>query len=92
MYRLIWLLLKQSRKGVPMQSLDQQNQFALPGEAFGVKAVGRRGGGVLPDLGLGYTREVYEKCVKCQRKALGLCWAWQTYLSLLCGSSLRGPT
>ncbi|MBZ6375620.1 MAG: hypothetical protein LBE67_11655 [Kocuria palustris] len=33
------------------------------GEAFGVKAVGRRGGGVLPDLGLGvYERGIREVC------------------------------
>ncbi|CAG8170485.1 unnamed protein product [Penicillium nalgiovense] len=55
-----WILLKQSRKGVCMQCLGQQNQFALLGEAFGVKAVGRRGGGVLPDLGLG----IYERCIR----------------------------
>ena len=47
-----WILLKKPRKGVSMQCLGQQNQIALLGEAFGVKAVGRRGGGVLPDLGL----------------------------------------
>lgn len=75
MYRLIWFLLKLSCTRVSVQCLDQQNQFDLLGEAFGVKAVGRRGGGVLPDLGLG----VYERCTRCvsspREKAWNLCWA-----------------
>lgn len=59
--------------GVSVQCLDQQNQFDLLGEAFGVKAVGRRGGGVLPDLGLGG----YERCTRYvsspREKAWSLC-------------------
>lgn len=55
------VLLKLSRTRVSVQCLDQRNQFNLLGEAFGVKAVGRRGGGVLPDLGLG-VYEAYERC------------------------------
>lgn len=63
-----------------MQCLDQHNQSDLLGEAFGVKAVGTRGGGVLPDLGLGvyerYTRYVFSP----REKEWSLCWVRQTHV------------
>lgn len=78
--------MKLSRTGVSVQCLDQQNQFDLLGEAVGVKAVGRRGGGVLPDLGLG-VYERYTRYVSSPReKAWSLCWVRQThvFVSALC--------
>lgn len=78
--------MKLSRTGVSVQCLDQQNQLDLLCEAVGVKAVGRRGGGVLPDLGLGvyerYTRDMSSP----REKAWSLCWVRQTnvFVSALC--------
>jgi hypothetical protein len=57
----------------------------LLGEAIGVKAVGKRGGGVLPDLGLGvYERGIREVCQVPEKNMESVLGKADVFVSALC--------